>query len=141
MGKLKPLFAVQGYRVGQIGAGTVVPFKTPSTKRWIPLPKNARAFDHFDEYEVSGDSLEGRRIFDGDILTCRRNFDISEITPNKICIVRILPTGEETAKMVEIDIDTETVTLRGANKSYIPRTFFIDEIEILAVAVEGRFGL
>lgn len=131
-------FFVPVMSYGQIAAGNVVPFTSNPRKKYIPLPQNAKPNDRFCEFEVSGDSLQSLGILDGDLLTCKINFTIAEIKPSTVCIVRIIPTAEETAKMVEIDVATETITLIGANPKYKPRTFFFDEIEILAIAVELR---
>lgn len=135
----QPYF-IESKSLGQIGCGKVVPFTPRDKRKWIPLPKDAKAFHQFTEYEVCGDSLSGERIFDGDLLTCRINFELSEIKPHKICIVRVLSTNEELAKKVSISNDG-TVTLSSANPNYPPLIFFADEIEILAIVVEARFQL
>lgn len=137
MNKLQPLIVVPARAQGQIGAGKVVEFRPRNKRNWIPLPRNARTFDLFDEYEVNGDSLEGIGIFDGNLLTCRTNFDISEVKPNRVCIVYIRHLNEQTAKMVVVNND-QTVTLFGANPHYKPETFFADEIQILAIVEEVR---
>ena len=131
-----PLF-IEAASLGQIGAGKIVPFTPRDQRKWIPVPKGARAFDQFSEYEVCGDSLTGLNIHDGDLLTCRKNFELSEVRPNKICIVRLLTTGEQIAKLVRLNCDG-TVTLSGANPRFEPQTYFADEIEILAMVVEVR---
>lgn len=141
MSKLKPLIVIPARAQGQIAAGKIVPFTPQQQRHWIPLPKNARAFDTYDEYEVCGDSLEGIGIFDGHYLTCRTKFDISDIKPGKVCIVQILVTNEQTAKMIELNAGDGTVTLIGANPNYKPQTFFTDEIEILAIVEEVRWKI
>lgn len=136
---MKSTYFLEVQELGQIGAGRIVPFPfVKPKKKWIPLPKGARSFDQFREYEVCGDSLEELRIYDGDLLTCRTNFEISEVKPNKICIVYIVPKNEQTAKMVQINGDG-TVTLLGANPKYKPQIYFVNEIQILALVDEVRF--
>lgn len=135
---IEPQYFVPALNYGQIAAGKVVPFTLNPRRKFIPLPKTARPNDRFCEFEVLGSSLIDLGISDGDLLTCKVTFNITEIKPKTICIVRILPTDEETAKMLEIDVANETITLIGANKTFKPRTFFIDEVEILAIAVELR---
>ncbi len=135
--KLLKSYYVEAVNFGQIGAGRVVPFVPRSERKWIPLPKNARAFDKFAEYEVSGDSLEGIGIYDGNLLTCRTNFELSEVKPNKVCVIYLRVTGEQIAKMIKLNHDG-TLTLFGANPRFEPRTYFIDEIEILALVEEVR---
>lgn len=137
MKALKTLIAVEAQNLGQIGAGTVVEFTPREARKWIPLPKTARPFDQFAEYEVCGDSLEDLGIKDGFLLTCRKNFELSEIRPNKVCIVHVIPTDEQTAKLVSINNDG-TITLNGANSEYKAKTYFADEIQILALVVEFR---
>jgi len=137
MNNLQTLIAVEVLDLGQIGAGKVVDFVPRSKKRWIPLPHDARAFDVFCDFEVSGSSLLGTGIDSGDYLTCRRNFELWEIKPEKICILLIHPLAELTAKKIRLNNDG-TVTISGANPNFEPRTFFADEIEIVALAVEHR---
>lgn len=132
----KPFF-LDVMDLGQIGAGTVVDFIPRDRRRWTSIPRNARTFDQFSEYEVCGDSLEGRNIFDGYILLCRRNFEISEVTPDRIVILNIISTGELTAKSIKQNGDG-TVTVLAWNPKYEPRTFFEDEVEIIALAVEFK---
>lgn len=138
MNKLKPLIVVPARPQGQIGAGKVVPFTPRDEQEWIPLPKNARPSDRFDKYEISGDSLEGIGILDGFILTCRTNFNISEIKADTVCIVLILPANEQTAKMVRVDPARARITLIGASRHYKPQSYHIDDIEILAICDEIR---
>ena len=136
MTTLNPLFAIE-VTSAQIGAGKVVDFIPRSEKAWIPLPPNARPFDQFCEFTVSGDSLAGHGISDGDLLTCRKNFELSEIKPSKVCIIYIHPTGELTAKFLRINNDG-TITVIAANPKYKPKTYFADEVQILALADEHR---
>lgn len=141
MNRLQPLIVTSARSQGQIAAGKVIPLTPRDKHKWIPLPKNARVSDKYDEYEVCGDSLEGLHIYDGMILTCRITFDITDVKPHKICIVQILPSNEQTAKMVHLNACDGTVTLIGANPSYRPQTFFTDEIEILAIVEEVRWKI
>lgn len=135
---LEPLIVIPARAQGQIGAGKVVDFLPLNKHKWIPLPKNAKTSDRFDDYEICGESLEGIGIFDGMSLTCRTTFEISDIKPHKVCIVLLLHTNEQTAKMVQINHQEETVTLIGANPNYKSTTYFYDEIQILAIADEVR---
>jgi SOS-response transcriptional repressor LexA len=135
---LESPFFVEVANLGQIGAGKVVPFTPRDKKRWASLPKNARSFDQFTEFEVCGDSLEGRRILNGDILLCRTNFEPSEISPTDICIIRVLPTGDEFAKMIRQNGDG-TITILAANPKYDPIVVFEDQVQILALVVEAKF--
>lgn len=134
----KPIF-VAARQLGQVGAGKVVDFIPKDKKRWITLPQNARYFDQYSEFEVIGDSLEGIRIYAGYILVCRKNFTIQDIKPHKVCIL-LLPTGELTAKMIQLNGD-DTVTVFGANPKYKPQNYFRDEVEILAVVDEVKWQI
>lgn len=138
MNELSPLYEVSARAQGQIGCGKVVEFLPKNKWQWIPLPSNARTSDRYDEYIVSGDSLEGIGIHDDYKLTCRTTFEIWEVKPNRVCIVLLLDTNEQTAKMVQINHEEETVTLIGANPNYKPKTYFYDEVQILAIVEEVR---
>lgn len=127
---------IEVYSLGQIGAGKVVEFVPRDNKRWIPLPKGARYFDQFVEFDICGDSLAGIGITDGMILTCRRNFEISEIK-NRVCVIYFHETGEMSAKMIRPNNDG-TVSVISADPDYSEKIYFADEIEILALAVEKR---
>ncbi len=135
--QLSQPYFIEAANLGQVAAGKVVEFLPRECRKWIPLPKGARAFHQYAEYEICGDSLEGLNIFDGDLLTCRKNFELSEVKPKKICIVRLLHTNEQIAKMVRLN-DDGTVTLSGANPRFVAQTYFADEVEIMALVVEVR---
>lgn len=134
--KLTHLPFIEVYSLGQIGAGKVVEFVPKEKKHWMPLPKHARYFDQFVEFDVSGNSLSGIGITDGMILTCRRNFELSEIK-NRVCIVYFHVTGEMSAKMVRPN-DDGTVSIISADPDLSENTYFADEVEILALAIEKR---
>lgn len=134
---IKPFYVTEAINAGQIACGKVIPFDTYLHRTMIPLPPNARPFDKFLEYEVFGNSLENLGIKDGDLLTCRRNFEQWEIKPQTVCIVRIIPTNDTTAKMVKNN-DDGTILIYGASDSYKPQIYFENEIEILAIAIEYR---
>ena len=123
--------------LGQIGAGKVLEFTPKAGKRWVSLPVNAKPSDRFAEFEISGDSLNGISIYDGDVLLCRKNFEMSEVKPPKVCIVLILKTGDLLAKIIQIN-DNNTVTLMSANPKYPPKICSSGEIQILGLAIEVR---
>lgn len=123
--------------LGQVGAGQVVDFIPRDGKRVVSLPRNARPGDLFAEFEVCGDSLEGKGIFDGYVLLCRKNFELSEITPDRVVIAQILTTGELLAKSIKANGDG-TVSLIAANPKYSPKIFNESEVEIVALAVEFK---
>lgn len=120
--------------VGQIGAGRAVNFLPQAKQVWVTRPAAARANDKLVRVQVSGDSLIGDEIRDGDYIICRTNFDFIELRAGQI-VVALLPSGELTLKKFYLNLNG-TVTLRAANPLYPDQTFGTDEIEIHAVALE-----
>jgi hypothetical protein len=97
----------------------IIQFKPRTEKRWIPMPEGANYFDQFVEFDVEDDSLSDIGIKAGMILTCRRNFELSEIK-QKICVVYDHNTDRQFAQMID-DIP--------------------ENIEVLALAVEIRIAI
>ncbi len=123
--------------IGQIAAGTVIDF-LPARRRKIIRPANARPGDEFISARVCGDSLRDDRIFDGDRVTCRVNFELSEVKNGKLVIAK-LPCGALVIKHFYVldDGASVKVLLISANSDYADLEFEIDEVEVKAIVVES----
>ena len=129
---------------GEIGAGTVVPFPKEEKevkKIKIPVPSNVQNGDILFSHSVSGDSLNDfsnpdKSIRNGDSLICKANVVLSEIKPDKVCIVFIHQTCEKLAK--QIILDGDFVTLRSPNPNYPDRRFPADVVEVKGLVIGYR---
>ncbi len=130
---LTAAYLLEVYNFGEVGAGKLVKFPVPAKRQWISLPENARRSDRLAVFTVNGDSLVDIGIEQGDTLLCRRNFEASEITPKRVCIV-LLPSGELCAKRLKIN-DDGTVTIISA---FGTEVVFADQIEVQALAIEYK---
>lgn len=119
---------------GQIGAGKVVDFIPKNKKRWIVVPQTTHRFQHFITYTVSGNSLVGRGIFDGDVLICRTRFEVSEIKEDTVCVL-LIHNAELTVKMIEFNEDG-TVTIKSAHPGFPDRRLSSEEVYIKALVSE-----
>jgi phage repressor protein C with HTH and peptisase S24 domain len=102
-------------------------------KQYIPIlydflrphnPQNLKAV------YVSGDSMIGERINDGDIAI----FNIKQTEGNGIYVVSIATSL--VIKRVDFDLKNQTITLISANPAYEPRRYSSSELE--DIKVEGR---
>ncbi len=118
---------------GQIGAGSVVPF-TPSGRTRIVRPRTARSFDRLVSYVVSGDSMEGDRIFDGDRVTCRENFEMSEIKNGKIVVAKI-PGNDLVIKRFYL-LSNGMIKLHSSNPNYKDCKYELNDVEVVALVIE-----
>ena len=103
-------------------------------KKTIPMPKRAKPADRFCEFEIENNRPK-IGFSKGDLLTCRINFDLSEITPNTVCVVRIESENRETVGKADFNSKGEIVSFTASRK-YPP-----EDVEILAIAVELRKSL
>jgi len=122
--------------LAQVGAGRVVDFKPRPKLLTVPTPVGVRQRERLAVFEVSGTSLDGLGLRDGDLLTCKLDFERFEAA-GKLCVVRIVPTNEKIAKIVRPNGDG-TITLAPANPEFSDRVLPGDEVEILAIALEVR---
>ncbi len=120
--------------VGQLAAGSTVLFE-PRGKVWITRPVNARPGDLLVSARISGDSLRNDGIHDGDRITCRTNFVLSEIRNGRLVVVK-LPCSGLVVKHFHLQ-ENRMVLLRSANPKYKDLPFDLDEIEIKAVVLES----
>lgn len=97
---MKPKYEIRDVKIsGSVGAGSVVPFTPRGDTLPILVPVGTPE-DAVGMLMVSGPSLEDLGIYDGDVLVIRRNFTRKDITPDTICIVRTISTGDILAKKV-----------------------------------------
>lgn len=128
--------------IGEVAAGKIVPFvpRNLLKKRLnVPLPAHVRP-ETVEALEIKGDSLAGIGIYDGMYLIFRTVFERFEVTPDRICIVRILTTDELIARRVRYHAD-RLVTLRPANPNYPDTHYFEDEIQVIGLGIMCAFDL
>lgn len=124
--------------MGQIGAGATVEFLPSVKKRKIVRPCHARPYDDLISVRVAGDSLRDDGILDGDRVTCRRNFEMSEVKNGRLVIARIPEGGLVIKHFYIIDNGQEAcVSLRAANPAYDDLNYELGEVEIKALVVES----
>ena len=122
---------------GQVGAGTVVDFM-PRGKVSIFRPRRAKTTDDIVSVTVSGDSLIEDHILDGDRLTLRLNFEMSEVRNGRLVVVG-LPCGGLTVKHFYLVDDGHNikVILKAANPAHADLVFDPDEVEVKALVMES----
>ena len=119
---------------GQIGAGKVVPFNALNdTQRTIAVPVELR-HAYLMTFDVAGDSFADEDIRDGDVLVARRSFDLSEVTPGRLCLVRIC---DNEMLLKRVYAQGGMVRLASSNPVYEDMYYSDEFIEIVAI-VEGR---
>ncbi len=124
--------------MGQMGAGATVEFLPSVRKRKITRPKNARPGDDLISARVCGDSLRDDGIMDGDRVTCRLNFEMSEVKNGKLVIAK-LPCGGLVLKHFYLLDDGQNVKvlLMSANPAYPDLEYEIDDVEVKAIVMES----
>lgn len=123
---------------GQVGAGTVVEFIPRKKQAWITRPQRSKSSDDLVTVTVSGDSLIGDGIHDGDRLLLRLNFETSEVKNGRLVVVS-LPDGGLTVKHFYLvdNGDELRVRLAAANPAYEDLEFGLDEVEVKALVIES----
>ena len=125
--------------LGEVGAGTVVPFEPRSDRKTrIIRPPGTTDSDEIYTHTVSGDSLYNPTNRDislnnGDTMICKGNFELSEVTPNKICIVFIQTTCERIAK--KVTYRNGKVILSASNPDYKDRIYPANDVEIKGIVI------
>lgn len=126
------LWAVPSY--GQVGAGKVVDFIPREETITVLVPKGLARPHEIGTLIVSGDSLTGDGIYNGDILVFRTNIHQRQITNETVCIVRIRTTNELLAKrFIRYANDRGQVALRSSGGNFPDRYFDADDIEIVGI--------
>lgn len=120
---------------GEIGAGVVVPFVKRKETRTVVIPKGLAKPSEVGTMTISGESLTGDGIHDGDVLVFRMNHTTRQITPESVCVVRIISTGELAAKHILRNVGgPRKIALRSTHPDYADRIFDETDIEILGLA-------
>src|SRR5690349_2076827 len=85
--------------LGSIDCGNVLPFIQTSELVTVVIPSDIPVGEVFT-LKVRGVSLTKLKIYDGDLLVCRRKFSTHQITERTVCAVYIHSTGELVAKRI-----------------------------------------
>lgn len=114
--------------LGHVGAATTVEFFEHPRTQLILRPQWVRDFKEVGTVTVSGDSLSGDGIMDGDLLIVKRIFDMAEIRNGKL-VVALLPTGRSVVKRIYFE-GKDRIILRSTNSRYKDMIFGPDEIRV-----------
>lgn len=120
--------------IGSVGAGKVVPMFPH--KQTLELPAHITTTGRRIKsvaYLITGDSLIGSGVRDGDNLVCIDDFSLSDVKPYKVCVVEIISTGELLAK--HVIFQKNAVILRSSNPKYADQTYGIDDIAVRHISV------
>jgi repressor LexA len=119
--------------LGQIGAGSVVPFTPRRKQPMIPVPI---ALIHAEPvlFEVCGDSFINENIYDGDTLIARKRFIGSEVTPGRLSVVCV--DGDEYI-LKRVYILKDKIRLCSANPRCADLLYSFEMVEIIAL-IEGK---
>lgn len=125
-------YTVEKVPITEIGCGSVVQF-TPRTETvTVLVPQGLARPDQVETMIVRGPSLTEHGIYDGDVIAYRTNFTNKSITPDSVCVVRIITTGELLAKKI-IVTGTNKIALRSSGGGIEDRYFDIDDIEVIGL--------
>ena len=120
--------------LGQIGAGTVVPFIPPPRQKWIRRPRTSYSIGQLATGEVCGDSLIGDRIHDGDNLTVKLNFRREEFEEGDLVLV-LLPCGSRVFKHLHFK-QPGKIILRASNSKYTDLEYELEDVQIEGLVIE-----
>jgi hypothetical protein len=110
------------------------PVARQSVKTAPPNGEQEFIFERVRSFLIQDFSLIGDGILQGDALECDYDFELSEITPKDICIVRV--AGKKFCKHVQFN-KNGTVTLKSSNAAFSEATYRKNKIEILAVVTRA----
>jgi hypothetical protein len=130
------------------GPGKLLAFPNDRDQETIALPKNLAALARrgmVDLVTLSGKSLEGIGIYDGDQVLCKTAFSRKEITAKAICIVYLPETNETLAKKVIYRKDA--VILKSFHPEVEDMIFRPEQVEVQGIVLrllrkpddDGRF--
>lgn len=124
---------------GVVGAGASV-YQFPQTERRavkLALPTMpAEQARHLIYYVVSGCSLEGDRICDGDILVGTTDFERTDIMPDDVCIV-LLYNSEVIAKHVIFQPDGQIALYSHEKGGGFEKTEVeAEQVQVLAIVTD-----
>lgn len=113
---------------GQVGAGSTVELFDHPRSQLILRPQWVRDFKEVGTVTVSGESLTGDGIEDGDVLIVKRVFEEKEIRNGKL-VVAVLPTGRCVVKRIFFE-GKDRIVLRSSNPRHKDMVFGPDELTI-----------
>lgn len=123
---------------GQVGAGSTVELFDHPRAQLILRPQWVRDFREVGTVTVSGDSLSGEGIFDGDILVVKRIFHEQEVRSGRL-VIAVLPEGRCVVKRIHFEQDK--IILRSANPRYKDMIFAPDQIAVEGIVKELKRSL
>jgi SOS-response transcriptional repressor LexA len=100
----------------------------------LPVPAGWKSWDRFFYACVTGETLAGEGIHDGDMAVVRVNFKDSELTPGRL-IAATTPYGL-LLKRIYQSPDGKTVRLVSANPDYGDLVLDRGDVEIRGVVVQ-----
>lgn len=121
---------------GFVGAGRMIAF--PGIKTSIAMPVTSKQADMVNNGQiraltVSGDSLNGIGLYDGDRILCKKVYSKKEIGPQTVCTIYIPSTGEVVAKRIRFV--GNDIILRSCHPNVGDMVFHPDEIDIRGVVI------
>jgi hypothetical protein len=130
------------------GPGKLLPFPTERDQETLALPPRMASMARqgtVDLVTLTGNSLEGIGIYDGDQVLVKKAFSRKEITQKTVCIVHLLETNETLAKRVVYR--KGVVILKSFHPNVADITVLPDQVEVQAIVVsllrkpneDGRF--
>ena len=121
---------------GFVAAGRTVPFPALARSTMITLPPNLADLARkgmIKTLTISGNSLEGVGIYDGDEVVCKKAFSKKEINNQTICIVYLPATGEVVAKRIRFQ--AEWLILKSCNNGVPDMKVRPDDVDIRGVVI------
>jgi SOS-response transcriptional repressor LexA len=131
--KFRHAQVIEVQHFGHVGAGTTVELYEHPRAQLILRPQWVRDFREVGTVTVSGDSLTGEGIQDGDVLIVKRVVEAGEIRSGKL-VIALLPTGRSVVKRIHFEGDK--IILRSANPKYKDMVFGPDEICVEGIVKE-----
>ena len=131
------LILIEVENEGFVAAGRAIAFPAPESTSIIALPErlvNLAQKGMIKTLTISGNSLAGIGIFDGDRVVCKKAFSKKEISNDTICIVYIPSLGETVAKKIRFIGDH--MVLKSCNDEVPDMKVKPAEVEIRGVVIE-----
>jgi len=118
------------------GPGRLLAFPNHREQEILALPPNLAGLAKkgmVDVVTLTGNSLEGIGIYDGDQVLCKTVFSRKEITPKTVCIVYITDTDETLAKKVTYRKDV--VILKSFHPDVEDMVFSPEQVEVQGIVL------
>lgn len=130
------------------GPGKLLAFPTEREEQTMALPPRLAGLARkgmVDLVTLTGNSLEGIGIYDGDQVLCKTAFSRKEIKANTICIVYLPDTGETLAK--KVIYRKNTVVLKSFHPNVEDMELQPEQVQVQGIVLrllrrpddEGRF--